>query len=680
MIEKLKEAMAIVTTSLSHIESLKKELNAIQLKLSKKSEELIDVTRRNIKLSDHLSSLKKDNAQLELKVTRLSEDNTSLKDELASLKNARVPEVKASQPKKVEAISGKSDPLISDAKFRLNGLTGPVRQVVLKTRHIHDYTLSKLNISEQELRQCLFDSEIDTYRLAVARIREIYTNRPEVPVKPAKTLQEPKCLDATPGMQSFSLYDVSGNCRQVLRLTKHIHNYLVSRLDISELELRQCMDAKQIPTYQLAVRQILAKYSDAVKQANNDSLAKITPVEPKIQEVTRATRVSKEIRLVFVEVPEFLEEIKRLTIDVFSSEISVGKTLELGLNERKQYPVPVAVTLSGLQSHLKKRIRNKSVVSLTEKPIASPEAQDGEPPKIPKECPILGPTEIHVTHKGKELRGWFIDFLSKEEVTDIDPYTFVKEGRWFVREKWQKQLIDAIQAWSNTSFNPAHEVKEVIPVEAPIEKRVTSNVASASSTELSVTSVKLLDTTFKLSAKKMPLDELFAVNKLNVAINSSHPFLVIAKPCLSNQFWESFNAFVCLWAMVQNNGISASAVESSEKAKTYFSRALKIYASSKALYSVELGKLPHNQLFSYRSGAEGITVIVNNLHPFNENYLLRLSDAEQQVFAQMYSSWLYAEQTTLSDNAEQSLVFTRELLGTHFYHLVDEIMHGEEEF
>nr|WP_315245979.1 PLxRFG domain-containing protein [uncultured Albidiferax sp.] len=96
------------------------------------------------------------------------------------------------------------------------------------------------------------------------------------------------------------------------------------------------------------------------------------------------------------------------------------------------------------------------------KEFPSAEAATGAPP-------VAEPAIVeHTTGKGKLLRGTVRTDLSKEDATALDPYTFKKNGGWFIRENVGKQ--PAAQA------EPAQAATETIAEKKPTPKPTANTI------------------------------------------------------------------------------------------------------------------------------------------------------------------------------------------------------------
>lgn len=288
---------------------------------------------------------------------------------------------------------------------------------------------------------------------------------------------------------------------------------------------------------------------------------------------------------------------------------------------------------------------------------------------------VLGPIQSYRTQRGKLLAGWFIDFLPREVVQSIDPYTFLVKGRFFVREKYKSKLLQTISKWSKSQ-----SVNETAFSE--IKNKNNTSVLENSIQKLN-TQIEVLDKLFTFRFSALKDDELFSfesVEKRVIAFNPNHQYIKKASPQSNGSFWDSLKMFIALWATAKVSGLSVNADENSQIAKGRFMRCLKEYMGGCIQYDTEFIKLPSSVLFDSRSTESGIVLLVNDSHPFNETYVQPLPDIEKNIFIQIYAAWLHAERDTLSNITENALKGTREMLGLHFYHLVDEINHGEELF
>ncbi|MBE4367905.1 hypothetical protein HJ032_22155 [Vibrio parahaemolyticus] len=288
---------------------------------------------------------------------------------------------------------------------------------------------------------------------------------------------------------------------------------------------------------------------------------------------------------------------------------------------------------------------------------------------------ILGPIQNYRTQRGKLLAGWFIDFLPRAVVQSIDPYTFLVKGRFFVREKHQNKLLQTISKWDR-----AQSVNEE---EAPETTQNNTVSVSESSVHSLNTQIEVLDKQFTFRFCALTDDELFSFKSEEqtvIEFNLNHRFIKKASPQSNGSFWDSLKMFIALWATAKVSGLSVNADENSQIAKGRFMRCLKEYMGGCIQYDTEFIKLPSSVLFDSRSTESGIVLLVNDSHPFNETYVQPLPDIEKNIFIQIYAAWLHAERDTLSNITENALKGTREMLGLHFYHLVDEINHGEELF
>lgn len=387
--------------------------------------------------------------------------------------------------------------------------------------------------------------------------------------------------------------------------------------------------------------------------------------------------VTKATLLREVELPHFLIDIGKLTLETFGSNVSISQVLEINDRDRKKFPVPVGITLPGLKSHLKKRIKQRSPLKLeTSETIKStcPRQDTDSIVSVNKALStssslndnatqydsLLGPKAQYTTRKGKVLNGWLIDILPKEELKKIDPYTFKVDGRFFVRECYGDVLLNAIRSFMCTSQDTVHAGQED-----------SSSI------------LKLLDEEFLFSnirmASESVLFEFDEYTSNKILINTAHPYLQQASS-LSNDFWKSIRTFMVLWRLLKKMNLQNEAKEKISLARTQLMRTLTMYVEKKNIPIYKMCSLPSNVLFDVSSFSSGLLVHVNENHPFNEYYLMTLEQHEKETFFQIYAAWLHAEKETLSNSTEVALKVTRQLIGTEFYHLVDEIRHGSDLF
>ena len=500
MRDNLIEAMGLIRVSMSHINNLEKELEVTKAALGKKSEQLDQEVKKNIKLNAELEKLRSDFAQLSLESNRQKQENLSNKSNIASdeLSNSSTQE-KASIP------YNPSQP----------GLEVPS------------------DITEK--------------------------------TKPDLTL--PKGELENPG--SFNLTGLVESYKAVLLKTKHLHKFLVSRLDIHRPRLKLWLTDEEVETFLLAKSEVLSNHLS------------ISPSPHK----------------------------------------------------------PLTASLGN-------------------------EAYE-----------VLGPVQTYRTQRGKLLTGWFIDFLPREVIESIDSYTFLVRGSFFVREKHQVELINTIAKWNKAQSVNEEEASETT-------KKNTVSVSEYSIQRLN-TQIEVLDKQFNFRFCTLTDNELFSFKleeKTVIEFNLNHRYIKKASPKLSGIFWDSLKMFIALWAMAKVRGLSVNADENSQIAKARFMMCLKEHIEGCIQYHTEFIKLPSSVLFDSRSTESGMVLLVNDSHPFNETYVQPLHDIEKKIFIQIYAAWLHAERDTLSHATEKALKDTREMLGLHFYHLVDEINHGEDLF
>lgn len=86
-------------------------------------------------------------------------------------------------------------------------------------------------------------------------------------------------------------------------------------------------------------------------------------------------------------------------------------------------------------------------------------------------APPAAPLPIveHVTAKGKTIRGVVRTDLTRQEAQDLDPYTFRKDGGWFVREKHLQaaNAIDSAKADGSISEAQHAEARQALAQEGP---------------------------------------------------------------------------------------------------------------------------------------------------------------------------------------------------------------------
>jgi hypothetical protein len=164
-----------------------------------------------------------------------------------------------------------------------------------------------------------------------------------------------------------------------------------------------------------------------------------------------------------------------------------------------------------------------------------------------------------------------------------------------------------------------------------------------------------------------------------ILINTTHPYFQQVST-LSHDFWNSIHTFMALWRLLKKMSLQNEAIEQISLARTQLMRTLTSYTVRQAAPFYKVESLPSNVLFDVSGFASGMIIHINESHPFNEHYLMPLNEHEKDTFIKIYAAWLHAEKQTLSNSTERALQTTRQLIGTEFYHLVDEVKHGNELF
>ncbi|WP_063649896.1 hypothetical protein [Aliivibrio fischeri] len=590
MNSKLNEAIEIIQRSMSHMESLQKELMDTRIALDKKSQELDIEIANNIKLNNAFEKLKEQYEKL-------------------------------SEPKTIESESISRSNRVSEAMAKYR-----------KGR--------SLSNNEQQVN-------------SVENVSSI----------------------------TFSLDDVDPIYRSVLEKTKILHQFSLERLDVTLSKLKLWLNTQEIDAYQKAKSSIFLQKVTTKSNFLLNSQSYVTNVE-ELPSTELNQTISKESLFCNVELPLFLEEIGKLTLETFGDSITVSRVLDIGDTDRKKYSKPVALTLSGLKAHLKKRLKQRSSLRITngiedndigvpDKKILDSNAKQELTLNVQKNTEIdintisiLGPTSKYITKKGKELYGWYIDFLTEDKVRDIDPYTFAVDGRYFVRSKHHQALVTAVQIWSGNVIYDLGNNESV-------------------SEDSNLSSITLLgEEIVYAKAIGLPSSVLFEVDAYSpsrILINFEHKYTHKIKT-QSSRFWLTLKIFIGLWKLLKISGLSKEAIERSTYSWNHFMSELEFYVEKQITPLYKVQSLPSNVLFdSSFSNLEQI-VIVNDKHPFNEEYLLPLNEEERILFIKLYAAWLVAEKQTLSNTTELALQSTRQLLGTEFFHLVDEIQYGEDIF
>lgn len=117
-------------------------------------------------------------------------------------------------------------------------------------------------------------------------------------------------------------------------------------------------------------------------------------------------------------------------------------------------------------------------------PVVSPVVEHKEQETVAKIATVETTTEQpkiveHTTRKGKVIRGIIRHDLDKAGAMSLDPYTFRKDGGWFIREKHleQTEQVDAITYLENEPKEQQPTVKDSLTVE-PIATITTAKATT----------------------------------------------------------------------------------------------------------------------------------------------------------------------------------------------------------
>ncbi|WP_234495613.1 hypothetical protein [Vibrio maritimus] len=468
-------------------------------------------------------------------------------------------------------------------------------------------------------------------------------------VKQSAGSENPDSVSEVVSDDVFTIKTLGLKHQDVMLRTKHIHKFLFSKLDIREPKLRLWLDDAQIVLFEEAKSALLQSVQSNV-QAEQD-LPIVDSKEENKAEIVTGTTLLKNI-----EIPTHLANIVKLTLETFGEGVSVRQVMRFGEKERIEYKQPVSMSLKALVSHLKKRVKGKSSVKLTQDSL---ELENR-----------LGQLSTYTTMKGKELRGWFIGSLTKEQAFTIDPYTFERDGKYFIREKHGDVL------WKQLSLNGGEKDSTSLSLNAavPVHELSRHDKRLISSLEFNGVNVNFTQST-------LLANELFRFNNtgyLNIEVNLEHKFIQSLSDSVSIEFWRSFQSFIALWGIAKQSGISDIAKDNSILSRGYFMKSLHEYVKSEKKYKYSFSSLPQHKLFDYEFRNNELELLVNKEHPFNAVYLSRLTAYEEQAFIDLYIAWIISEINNLSEKAQSALLITREFLGSYYYDVVEEMLEASE--
>lgn len=506
------------------------------------------------------------------------------------------------------------------------------------------------------------------------RVSEVMARRTKAVAQVTPSFQKTEEVEQD-SSDRFNLIDIPFAYRSVISKTQHLHRFLRSKIDVKIPKLRLWLNQSEVEKYNKAKQVLL----NTEPQTIESSTPVTTGSSAASMSSGTSSYVTKETLLRDVELPHFLVDIGKLTIEAFGPNLLVSQVLDIDDIARRKFSVPVAVTLPGLKSHLKKRIKQRSALKLetlgssestSSENYAATSISDKEAHTLtssnnvvnnaPLHDPILGVTSQYTTQKGRILDGWYIDLLPEEKVRKIDPYTFRIEGRYFVRERYKEALLAAIRSFTGADN---HSVQ--------VTKEDGDSILSLLGEEFFFVKTEMNSVTV--------LFEFDAYVPNKILINTAHPYLRQVLT-LSHDFWNSIYTFMALWRLLKKMNLQNEAIEQIALARMQIMRALTSYTDKQAAPFYKVQSLPSNVLFDVSSFASGMVIHVNECHPFNEHYLMPLKEHEKETFIKIYAAWLHAEKQTLSNSTELALQTTRQLIGTEFYHLVDEVKHGNELF
>ncbi|CAB4137675.1 hypothetical protein UFOVP326_51 [uncultured Caudovirales phage] len=133
-------------------------------------------------------------------------------------------------------------------------------------------------------------------------------------------------------------------------------------------------------------------------------------------------------------------------------------TASAGWRPRRGAEKPVAEVVAKLKESLAKRAETWARQAEEQARIEAAEAAEAATPPPAPAAPL--PLVEHTTAKGKTLRGVVRTDLSAGQAQAIDPYTFRKDGGWFIREKHLAPGIVAAEM-AKVQEGDSEEVKEL---------------------------------------------------------------------------------------------------------------------------------------------------------------------------------------------------------------------------
>ncbi|GAD89173.1 hypothetical protein VHA01S_016_00300 [Vibrio halioticoli NBRC 102217] len=200
-----------------------------------------------------------------------------------------------------------------------------------------------------------------------------------------------------------------------------------------------------------SVNRLKLFYQSCLYKEDHENLPLSTVVKTKVSsEFADSTIDMNQCNTSIVEVnfPEYLTEVKEALVSAFPEGLTIKDCLNLNeLKSRlriKNQTFPF-ISLTAFASHINKRFDSNSIESTVGSGPEESLKHDVERKRENIEIMDLGEKIVHITRKGKTLRGWARFDIDKEEAFSVDKYTFYKNGGWFIREKHEDILINFLR-------------------------------------------------------------------------------------------------------------------------------------------------------------------------------------------------------------------------------------------
>ncbi|MFS1982716.1 hypothetical protein BCU00_002215 [Vibrio breoganii] len=434
--------------------------------------------------------------------------------------------------------------------FNLSMLPQRYHLTVRLNAHLHNY--SRKTLDSVEFKNAL-SSDVKRYHFH--KISSILKEKSKSSSNEYKAVENttisPEVDNLTPlssniteisGKQLNSKFDLTilpGKLHEVIEKTKHIHKYNKDLLNIKEAKLRLWLNQAEINSFRKAKQLIIFSESSEVEEGA--SVVKSNGI------------VNNFSRLIDIDVPEHLVAVKSKVLITLGNNVTIAGIKQISTAERAKLG-PIAVSFIALQSHLKKRVRNKTLEVINTVPSvykseisnsdhnlnnSSVESYHSEiiGGSITFEPTVLLENDLFQVKDGVELK---VDINLK--------HTLFENIDWFTENHEKKFIMEFLALW------------------ASMRKDTNSDIASSKLKTARAVLGKSLHqlyhegTEANVNLDSLPATMLMDFKQFNgttlVTLNVKHPFYEVLLSDIEEEKRENIYKFIFAWAIAEKETLS----------------------------------------------------------------------------------------------------------------------------